>query len=65
MFFTRIRRGGRIEAPILSDLEESVSPLASDEGPVQVRKGGLLRVRSSVRAGGNAGEGTDQTDRSN
>jgi hypothetical protein len=50
---------------LLPDLEESVLPLAADEGPLQVRKHGVLHVRTNLRAGDNAGEGTDGTDRSN
>lgn len=65
MFFSKLQRNGRAGAALLPDLEESVSPLAADEGPLQVRKDGVLRVRTNLRAGGNAGEGTDQTDRSN
>ncbi|WAS95127.1 hypothetical protein [Nannocystis punicea] len=57
--------GGRPAAPRLPDLEQSVAPLAADEGPLQVRKDGVLHVRTSLRAGDLGGEGTGGTDRSN
>jgi hypothetical protein len=63
MFFTKVPRGGRSVAPLLPDLEQSVAPIAADEGPQQVRKDGVLHVRSHVRAGELGGEGTGGTDR--
>lgn len=65
MFFTKVSRGGRSAAPLLPDLEESVAPIAADEGPLQVRKEGVLHVRSNLRAGELGGEGSGGTDRSN
>jgi hypothetical protein len=65
MFFSKYSRGGADVAPLLPDLEETVAPLAADEGPLQIRKHGVLHVRTNLRAGGTAGEGTSGTDRSN
>jgi hypothetical protein len=65
MLFSKIFRNGRAVDPILPDLDMPVLPLGPDEGTVQVRGPGGLRVRTHLKAGGNAGEGTDNTDRSN
>lgn len=65
MFFAKLSRGGRTVAALLPDLEESVLPLAADEGLLKVREHGVLHVRTNLRAGDNSGEGTSGTDRSN
>jgi hypothetical protein len=66
MLFAKIFRHGRASRPILDDLEAPIAALGPDEGTTQRRgSDGVLRVRTHLRAGGNAGEGTDGTDRSN
>jgi hypothetical protein len=66
MLFSKIFRQARAHEPILDDLEAPIAALAPEEGTT-LRRGadGVLRVRTHLKAGGNAGEGTDQTDRSN
>ena len=66
MLFSKIFRHGSADRPLLDDLEAPISALGPDEGTSQRRGAdGVLRVRTHLKAGGNAGEGTDQTDRHN
>lgn len=66
MLFSKIFRHGKSNRPLLDDLETPISALGPEEGTTQHRGAdGVLRVRTHLKAGGNAGEGTDQTDRSN
>ena len=66
MLFAKIFRHGKAARPMLDDLEAPISALGPEEGTTQRRGAdGVLRVRTHLRAGGNAGEGKDQTDRSN
>lgn len=64
MLFAKLFRHGRAARPLLDDLEAPISALAPEEGTTQRRgSDGVLRVRTHLKAGGNAGEGTNQTDR--
>lgn len=63
MFFMKNPRGNGSTAALLPDLEESVAPLAADEGVLKIRKDGVLHVRTRIRAGLVGGEGTSRTDR--
>jgi len=64
MLFAKLFRHGKAARPILDDLEAPISALAPEEGTTQRRGAdGVLRIRTHLRAGGNAGEGTGGTDR--
>lgn len=64
MLFAKIFRHGNAARPLLDDLEAPISALGPEEGTTQRRGAdGVLRVRTHLKAGGNAGEGTGGIDR--
>lgn len=64
MLFAKILRHGKAARPLLDDLEAPISALGPEEGTTQRRGAdGVLRVRTHLKAGGNAGEGTGGIDR--
>jgi hypothetical protein len=63
MLFAKIFRHGKAARPLLDDLEAPISALGPDEGTTQRRgSDGVLRVRTHLKAGGDAGEGHDWCD---
>ena len=64
MLFAKIFRHGKAARPLLDDLEAPISALGPEEGTTRRRGAdGVLRVRTHLKAGGDAGEGTGGIDR--